>query len=131
MNTVTELLDAVRAHLAEFEVPPLFGLTVTVSSTAPQLSAHLDCQELPQIAAALLAWADTLSETGAEAWRVPGGDRMHLVVTGRLPSGASIQLYAGMPFPQRGIGADLAPGDRAPLLLGTLRHLAALGEVSA
>ena len=130
-QTVRELLDALRAHLAEFELPELCSVTVAPSSLLPQLSAQLTSQEPPQIATALLAWADTVAQPTAEAWRVPGGDAVHLIITGLLPGGASIQIYGGAPFSVHGLGADLAPGARSPLLLTALRHLAALREVPA
>ena len=130
-RTVVELLDVIRAHLAAFEVPELCSVTVATSSLIPNLSAQLADHEPPEIAAALLGWADTLTEPTADAWRVPSGDTVHLAVVGRLPGGACVRVYGGVPFPTKGVGADLAPGARSPLLLGALRSVAALGEVPA
>jgi hypothetical protein len=129
--TVVELLDAIRAHLADFEVPELCSVTVATSSLTPNLSVQLGGQKPAQIAAALLCWADTLTDPTADAWRVPSGDTVHLAVTGRLPGGASVRVYGGVPFREHGPGGDLTPGARMPLLLGALRPVAALGEVPA
>ncbi len=130
-TTAMDLLDVIREHLAAFELPGLCSVSVVVSSLTPQVSAQLACQELPEVAAALLAWADTLTEPAAEAWRVPTGHELHLSVTGHLSGGATVRVYAGVAFHERGLGADLAPNARTPLLLAKLRPVAALGEVPA
>jgi len=128
MTTAVALLDAIRAHLAEFELPQL--CSVHASIHGPNVSAQLCCQDAPELAAGLLAWADTLAEPAAEAWRVPDGDSVHLSVTGRLPGGVSVHVYGAMPFTARGPGGDLAPGATAPVLLATLRHVTTPGEVT-
>jgi hypothetical protein len=131
-TTVTDLLDAIRAHLAAFELPAaLASVTVTASRSAPQISAQLAHCDAPEIAAALLTWADTLIAPTAQAWRIPDGHRVHLLLTGELPGGVSVQVYGGMAFTEHGPGGDLTPGATTPVLLTALRHLATLGEVSA
>ncbi|HEX2297657.1 MAG TPA: hypothetical protein VHH34_03915, partial [Pseudonocardiaceae bacterium] len=95
--TVPELLDTIRTHLAQFELPELCSVTVTASTRALQVSGQLACQEAPEIAAALLAWADTLTDLAGQAWRVPDGSSVHLSITGRLPCGTSVQVYSGVP----------------------------------
>ncbi len=94
------------------------------------MSAQLACHHPPQIATGLLAWADTLTEVTIEAWRVPSGDTVHLSVIGRLPGGVSIRVYGGVPFTERGIGADLAPDASTTVPLAVLRERATLGQVS-
>jgi hypothetical protein len=91
---------------------------------------QLACHQPPQIASALLAWADTLTEVTAEAWRVPGGDSVHLSVLGQLPGGVSVRVYGGVPFTQHGIGGDLAPDASKTVPLAVLRERATLGEVT-
>lgn len=127
-STALDLLDALRAHLATFELPPV--CVVHVSIHDPALSVQLLADELPELADALLAWADTLDEPGGQTWRVPDGTAVHLSVTGRLSGGACLRVYSGVPFTERGPGGHLPPGDTAPPLLGALRHLATLGQVS-
>ena len=130
-TTIGELLDAIGKHLVAFELPEPCTVSVTPSTLTPNVSAQLTGDAAPQIAAALLCWADTLTDPTADAWRAPRGDTIHLAVTGRLPGGTTVRVYGGMPFRERGPGGDLAPGARSPLLLGALRSVAALGEAPA
>ncbi|MGH3795255.1 MAG: hypothetical protein ACRDSP_10230 [Pseudonocardiaceae bacterium] len=129
-TTATDLLDAIRTHLATFELPAELA-SVTVTACTSQISVQLAHPEAPEIAGALLAWADTLTAPTAHTWRVPNGHTVHLSVTGRLPGGLTVQVYGGVPFTPHGPGADLAPGTTTPVLLAALRHLATLGEVPA
>jgi hypothetical protein len=128
-TTVINLLDALRTHLDEFDVPTPWSVHLTTYSGGPQVSLQITGREVPEIAAGLLAWADTLTETTAEAWRSPEGDALHLSVTGQLTEGASLRVYGYLPFTARGIGADLAPNTATTFPLHTLRHLATPGKV--
>jgi hypothetical protein len=131
MTTTVALLDSLRAHFAAFELPDLCSVHVTRSFSGPNVTAQLACHALPQIAGALLVWADTLTGVTVEAWRVHSGDSVHLSVLGRLPGGASIQIYGGVPFTEHGIGADLAPDTSITVPLAVLREQATLGKVAA
>jgi hypothetical protein len=96
----------------------------------PQASVQLAHHGQPQaIAAGLLAWADTLTEISAQAWRVPRGDCVHLSITGRLPCGTEVLIYDAVPVTDLRLGADLAPGARTILPLAALRCLATPGLV--
>jgi hypothetical protein len=95
------------------------------------VTAQLACYTPSQIGSALLAWAHTLAEVTAEAWRVPSGEDVHLSVIGRLPGGASIPVYAGVAFTEHGIGADLALDTSTTMPLATLRQQLTLREVRA
>jgi hypothetical protein len=128
--TAVELLDSLRAHLADFEIPELYSVNVTKSFSGPSVTAQLACHTPPQIAAALLDWADTLTGVTAEAWRVPSGDCVHLSVIGQLPAGVSVRIYGGVAFTEHGIGADLAPDASTSVPLAVLRERATLGEVT-
>ncbi|MGH3916386.1 MAG: hypothetical protein ACRDTC_23705 [Pseudonocardiaceae bacterium] len=127
-STVLDLLEALRAHLTTFELPPV--CVAHASIHGPDLTVQLFTDEMPELAATLLAWADTLDEPSGHAWRVPDGTSVHLSVTGRLCGGTCLRIYCGVPFTERGPGGDLQPGATAPLLLGALRHLADLGQGS-
>ncbi|MGH3774231.1 MAG: hypothetical protein ACRDRR_00610 [Pseudonocardiaceae bacterium] len=129
-TTVVDRLDTLRAHLAEFELPELYSVTVIAACGGPSVSAQLACHQPPEIASALLAWVDTLTEVTVEAWRVPYGDCVHLSVLGRLPGGVSVRVYGGVPFTQHGIGADLAPDANTTVPLAVLRERATVGEVT-
>jgi len=129
-TTAVALLEAIRTHLAEFELPELYSVNVTKSLSGPSVTAQLACQTLPQIAEALLAWADTLTDPTLEAWRVPRGDCVHLSVIGRLSGGASVAVYGGVDFTDHSIGQDLAPDASTIVALTVLRQRATPGEVT-
>jgi hypothetical protein len=129
-TTVVDRLDSLRAHLAAFELPELYSVTLLNAWGGLNISAQLAAHHPPQIASGLLTWADTLTDVTIEAWRVPIGDTVHLSVIGQLPEGISIRVYGGVPLTQRGIGADLAPDTSTTVPLAALRHLATPGEVT-
>jgi hypothetical protein len=132
MNSTVDLLDAISTHLAAFELPAFASVHVATAIPGEEaITVQLGCHDLPEIASALLSWADTLTAVTAQAWRVPSGHSVHLSVTGQLTRGARIRVYAAMPFTGRGIGADLAPDTTATILLAALRHVPALREVTA
>lgn len=129
--TTLDLLEGLHTHLTGFELPQLCSVTLTHSlSEEASVTAQLAHHTPPQTRAALLAWADTLTEVSAEAWRVPNGHSVHLSVLGRLSSGAPIRVYAGVAFTEHGIGADLAPGAATTMALATLREPATPKQVS-
>jgi hypothetical protein len=129
MNNTGDLLAAIGAHLAEFELPPIASVHVSASLPGAQIAVQLSCPGPSTLAQGLLTWADTLTEITLHAWRVPQGDSVHLSVTGLLPGGTAVQVYGGMQSTHRGPGADLAPGATATLPLTALRHLATPGQI--
>jgi hypothetical protein len=130
MTTTVALLDAIRVHLTEFELPELYSIHITRPYSGPSVTAQLACHTLPQIADALLDWAATLTDTTAQAWRVPSGADVHLSVIGRLSGGASVAVYGGVAFTDHSIGRDLAPDASITVSLTVLRQRATLGEVA-
>jgi hypothetical protein len=130
MTTAIELLDSIRAHLATFELPDLWSVHVVASFSGPNVTVQLARRDAPEIAGALLAWAETLTGVTAEAWRVPHGDTVHLSVIGQLPGGVLIRVHGGMPFTESGIGGNLAPDASATVPLVVLRQRATLKEVT-
>jgi FtsP/CotA-like multicopper oxidase with cupredoxin domain len=128
MTTTVDLLAALRVHLTEFELPAIASVHVSPAPSAPQVTVQLACHELSAIVQGPLAWADTLTQVTAQAWRVPEGDSVHLSVTGLLPGGASILVYGGLWPTHRGLGADLAPDATTTIPLPTLRHAAIVVE---
>lgn len=128
--TAMDLLDSIRAHLAEFELPDMWSVHAVTSFSGPNVDVQLARRESPEIAGALLAWADTLTGVTAEAWRVPNGESVHLSVIGRLPGGVSVRVFVGVPFTGRGLGGDLAPDASKTVPLVVLREWATLGEVT-
>ncbi|MGQ0719891.1 MAG: hypothetical protein ACT4NP_21730 [Pseudonocardiales bacterium] len=129
-TTVMDLLDSIHAHLAAFELPDMWSVHVVASFSGPNVTVQLAHRESPEIACALLSWADTLTEVTAEAWRIPNGDSVHLSVIGRLPAGVSVRVYSGVPVTEHGIGADLTPDASKIVPLAVLRERATVGAVT-
>lgn len=128
MNNTVDLLAAVYAHLTEFDLPPTASVHVAAAMSPPQVTVQMPCGAPSVVANGLLAWADTLTEITAGAWRVPQGDSVHLSVTGRLPGGISVKIYGGLPVTHCSQATDLAPNATTTLPLVTLRHLATPGQ---
>jgi FtsP/CotA-like multicopper oxidase with cupredoxin domain len=131
MTTTVDLLAALCAHLTAFELPAVASVHVAASLSVPQVTVQLTCHEPSVIAQGLLAWADTLTQVTAQAWRVPQGDSVHLSVTGLLPDGASVLVYGSHGATRNGLGADLAPDAATTIPLSMLRHAAIVEEVRA
>ena len=130
MTTTVDLLAAIGAHLAEFELPPIASVLVTAAISAPHVTVQL-APDPAAMARGLLAWANTLTQVTAQARRVPRGESVHLSATGLFPDGASVLVYGAMAVPEHGLGADLAPDACMPIPLGALRHATTPGEVRA
>jgi hypothetical protein len=129
MNSTVELLAALCAHLTEFELPAIASVHVSAAPAASRVTVQLTRHEPSAIAQGLLAWADTLTDVTAQAWRVPQGDSVHLSVTGLLPGGASVLVYGGVRGTHRSLGTDLAPEATTTIPLPLLRHAATIEEV--
>ena len=129
-TTTVDLLNAIHTHLADFELPDMWLVQVAASQLGPQVNVQLTDREAPEIAGALLAWADTLDAATAESWRVPSGESVHLSVTGHLPDGVSIKVYGSLPFHDSGWSSHLEPNAATTIPLQTLRHLSANAEVA-
>ncbi|MDQ2884438.1 MAG: hypothetical protein M3Y48_25710 [Actinomycetota bacterium] len=129
MPTTDELLTAISAHLAAFELPPIASVLVTAAISAPQVTVQLASHDPAAIAHGLLAWADTLTQVTAQARRVPRSGSVHLSVTGLLTDGASVLVYGAIPVPEHGLGTDLAPDTCRTIPLGALRRATTRREV--
>jgi len=124
MTIMANLLRAISAHLAGFELAPPWSVSITPSQPDRDIQVQLECVEPAETATTLLAWADTLTEVTAEAWRCYDGHRLHLSITGKLSTGATVRVYDAIPYTGHGIGADLASGAATSLRPGVLRALA-------
>jgi hypothetical protein len=80
---------------------------------------------LPVVASMLLAWADTLTDISAEAWRVPDGSSVHLAIRGRLEDGTKVQVFDGVPHDWR---FRLDKAQRQVISLAVLREWSTLDE---
>jgi hypothetical protein len=129
MNSTGDLLAALCAHLAEFELPAIASVHLGSALAASRVTVQLTCHQPPAIAQELLAWADTLTDVTAQSWRAPRDDSVHLSVTGRLAGGASVLIYGGGWGTHRSLGADLPPEATTTIPLSRLRHAGTIEEV--
>ena len=130
-NSIVDLLARISTHLAAFELPPVASINITAGAAAPHVTMQLTHRDPAALAQALLAWADTLTQVTAQAWRVPLGDSMHLSITGSMASGDSVLVYGGLPTNRGGLGTDLPPGATTTMPLAALRYAATLQEAGA
>src|SRR5947209_6714671 len=128
MTTTVDLLAAITTHLAEFELPATASVHVAERMSGPQVTVQLSCRTPSAIAQELLAWADTLTDVSAEAWRVPRAHSVHLSVTGRLPGSTAVLVYGGLPATHCALATDLAADATATIPLAALRHTVSEGE---
>lgn len=127
---IVDLLATIGTHLATFDLATPWAVHVTTGNTKRDIEVQLQCRQPPEVATALLAWADTLTKVTAQAWRCYDGHSLHLSITGRLPNGATVRVYDAIPHTGHGVGAKLAPGATTSLRPGVLRALATPGQVS-
>jgi hypothetical protein len=125
--TTLALLTSIRDHLATFELPEPWNVSVHASAFYPreQVAVQLGSRPLPTVASMLLTWADTLTDISAEAWRTPDGSSVHLTVRGRLEDGTTVQVFDGVPHDQR---FHLDKAERRAVSLAVLREWATLDE---
>lgn len=126
MNTIA-LLNSIHEHLAAFDLPDLWSVTVHSLATYGRdpILVQLSADVLPVAASTLLGWADTLTDVGAETWRVPDGASVHLHVRGLLADGVRVTVYAGMGHDAR---FCLEPDEKRPVSLAVLREWATLDQ---
>jgi hypothetical protein len=91
-----------------------------------QLAAH----RLPDVAGALLTWANTLDDVAAQLWRTRDGRSVHLSVTGRTPCGIPVLVYGGVSH-DSAMFPDLPAGARQDMPVLQLRQWSRPGEVAA
>lgn len=121
------VLDALVDHLTAFDLPHRIAATsVHRQITGHRATVQLSAQLLPDLAAGLLAWADTLTGVTAEAWRTPAGDSIHLSITGRLVDGTPVKVFGGLTHTAHLFGPYLEPGQRQTIPVGLLREWADL-----
>ncbi len=129
MNATT-LLALIHEHLATFELPEPWSVRVTPQHSYGEAPVGVQLRGLllPGVASDLLAWADTLTDVSAEAWRVPGGYSVHLSIRGRLADGTTVAVFDGVDQDAR---FGLAPGERQPVSLACLREWSTLDKGAA
>ncbi|MGH4009795.1 MAG: hypothetical protein ACRDTH_16875 [Pseudonocardiaceae bacterium] len=130
MTTTTTAMSFVQAaellaaHLAEHAVPEPVFLTVTTRWGHSEVAAQLRPDTVPHLAAALLAWIDTLAAITITAWRPSESERVHLSLACTLthPAGAvALTVYGAAKDHDPVRFGDLTPGQRRTVSLSELR----------
>jgi len=118
---ITELVAAVREHLAAFAVPD--PVAVELATVGDPLRVQLRSADLAGICSDLLTWADTLDRISAQVWRLDEGRTLHIALHGRLAGGVPIVVY-GMCLHCPAVFPTLDAGQRRPLSLAVVRACA-------
>ncbi|GDY32996.1 hypothetical protein [Gandjariella thermophila] len=118
MRDMLALLEVIRAHLAAYPVAAPVNVSADVFDGL--VSVQLGETGLSAVAEGLLSWADTLTDCTAEAWRVPHGNSVHLLINGRAAAAVAVRIYGAVAY-DPAIFPGLAPGDRQALPLDRLR----------
>jgi hypothetical protein len=126
--TASRVLVAVGEHLGGFALDEPVLVTVRTSAVGPRGTVQLSGVSLPGLASRLLAWADTLDNATATAWRpsCPDDDVVQLEVYGRLTDGTPVKVFGGLVD-----GPDvpgLTPGHRVRLSWSLLRMWALVAD---
>jgi hypothetical protein len=124
-STVLRLLGSIREHLTTHRLTtPLASVRVGCTLLdGEHVSVHLRPSLLPDLAAALLTWANTLTHVSVTAWRPPHGETVHLIVAGERLDTTRVVVYGGVDFAEDVFG-DLQPDGRQSVALSVLRSWA-------
>ncbi|MCE7011513.1 hypothetical protein LWC34_53180 [Kibdelosporangium philippinense] len=127
MNT-THVLTSVAEHLGGFELNEPVQVTVQALRCGPSATVQLPGRSLPELAAELLAWADTLDNVTATVWRPhwPDDEQLHLEIRGDLTDNTTVKVFGGL-FNGPDV-PGLGYGRRIELSWSRLRSWAALLE---
>ena len=123
-----QVADFLAAHLADHAVPEPVFLTVTTRWGHSEVAAQLRPDTMPHLAAALMAWIDTLPTITVTAWRPAESERVHLSLASTLtgPAGAvALTVYGAAKDHDPVRFATLKPGQRRGVSLSELRIWAA------
>ena len=116
--------DLLATHLTEHQLPPPASLTVLTREDGHcEVTVQLCSATLPELAADLLTWADTLAAVTAGVWRPPHGELVHLSLTSTLTGPArtvELDVFGGADYDPV-LYADLAPDARRTATLAHLR----------
>ncbi|MCE7008268.1 hypothetical protein LWC34_36455 [Kibdelosporangium philippinense] len=127
MNT-SRVLTSVAEHLGGFELNEPVQVTVRALRGGPSGTVQLAGGSLPELAAELLAWADTLDNVTATVWRPhwPDDEQLHLEIRGELTDNTQVKVFGGL-FNGPDV-PGLGYGCRIELSWAWLRAWASLGE---
>jgi hypothetical protein len=127
ITTDVSFVDAAQllaTHLADHQLPPPASLAIlTREDRYSEVTVQLCSCTLPELAADLLTWADTLTTVTPTTWRPPRGELVHLSITSTLagPVGTvALEVFGGASNHPT-LFADLAPDERRTATLAHLR----------
>ncbi|TCO59442.1 hypothetical protein [Actinocrispum wychmicini] len=128
MITTGEMLASLAEHLTGFELADPVQVTAAVDGGNSAGTIQLSGGSLPELAAELLTWADTLDAVTACAWRpsCPDEDLVVLEVRGRLTDDVPVRVFGGLVDGPRLPG--LVAGRRVALSWALLRSWALLAD---
>jgi hypothetical protein len=113
----------VSEHLTRHRLPEPASLHLTTDLAGqPELRVHTSAVGLQATAAALLAWAGTLTAVSLRTWRPPAGAWVHLDLNAVLAGQqgpVSVMVFGGVAF-DPSLFAGLEPRQSTPLTLGQL-----------
>jgi hypothetical protein len=117
------LLDAVRGHLAEFDLSGgIHKVAVSDEDIWVQLVSRPDPAEM---VVALLGWVDTVAAARVTAlrWKTRGANDLRLTVRAMIADGAPLRVWNAVPYDT--FGVPLAIGAEQEVPLDLLRSVAA------
>jgi hypothetical protein len=124
---LVQAVHLLATHLADHVLPEPASLEVISRTHHSRLTVQVHSLTVPEVAAEVLAWADTLTTVTVQAWRPPAGERVHLSMASALsgPAGTvELAVFGGADHDPALVG-DLAPGEYRAVTLGELRAWAA------
>jgi hypothetical protein len=122
-TTFVQAAHLLTSHLADHALPASRSVEVISRAQQARLTVQVQSMTVPEVAAEVLAWADTLTTVTVQAWRTPTGHRVHLSMTSTLsgPAG-TVELTAfGAADHDPVLVGDLAPGEYRAVTIGELR----------
>jgi hypothetical protein len=125
--TLVQAAHLLATHLTDHTLPKPACLEVISTAHQSRLTVQVHSMTVPQVAAEVLAWADTLTTVTVQTWRPPTGARVHLSMASTLRGPAAtvkLTIFGGADHDPALID-DLAAGEDRAVTLGELRTWAA------
>jgi hypothetical protein len=121
--TFVQAARLLAEHLTDHALPEPVSLEVISKAQRSRITAQVSPLTLSEVAAELLAWADTLTTVTVQAWRPPTGHRVHLSMTSTLGGATGpveLTVFGGTDHDPAAVG-ELTPDEHRAVTLGELR----------
>jgi hypothetical protein len=86
IDIAIRLLGEIRDHMSIHQIEAVIDSVQAVACDGGIIAVRLTHNDLPVVAAGLLAWADTLTNVSVAGWRFRYGDNVALRLIGELPN---------------------------------------------